>query len=915
MDLQTPDSRHDLIDGVPSTLPDILAAAPQMSRSRLGPVVAMVGLGLFLVGASDALGRMGHLPPVVPLFLAGLALVFGPCAWRLTGTAATRNERVWVSVVLGVGLLASYMFRSPLIFDNFDELAHSATLMGLLDSRSLFPNNPVLPVSPYFPGIELVTLAAKWLTGLPLLLDEMIVLAAARVVIVLCVFLIVERACRSARAGGIGVLVYAAGPEFYSLGAQYGYQTIALTFSVAAVYLLFVSIDTPQPKRGRSFVLALLAIAAMVLSHHVTAWITVAFLVVWAVGLRVTDGALARAPARIESGQAQRDRRREQSRIVGLAALVGVVLAGAWIAIVGHVLTSYVGPLIQEGFDSAAELLGQFHGNRKLFQNSAGGGTPGWESALIWAAAVSFCLILSAALYAVIWKKSVRGGGLRYLPAVVAATYPLALLTNLSTDAKLVGARATTFIFFGMAIVIGGWLATSLLAPRRILVRMATIGVAVICFLGSTLYGGGPLPGLVNGSYIVGAHERSLGPASFALADWASTHLPVGSHVAVDRDNGALLNDIGRVEPISPLDGFNDPAPLFFDKRLTPSDIALIRKDDIRFVITDTRLTEGLPLYGAYIAPGETRKPTRLTTAELEKFNSIPGVYRIYDNGAIQVYDVSRLVGKEPLPIVQASPGGPATGTDVAVLILACIVAIVWLFRLRRRARRSPINEHMVVCGLVGAMAIGLFGAFAIRLLHLPSVPVSVVTLLVILVLGLWRPREWRMSLAGNIRRLVALPQPPPQSAGRADKAPTTTTVDGSETAESNAVSIASTQRSHHVPWTQVALGCAGVALFAVGATFATAAARADRVPPPELSVGIGPVGQRLATVNLGSASPVSARLEVAASGNVVWSTPLASIGTAQSVAIPSDLDHSGLHVILVAGGQPIRRVALPGAD
>ena len=536
MKLQTSDSHHDLDVGMTSTVSDGLAVAQPVEadarQSRFGSVIAMVGLGLLLVGASDALGRNGHLTAVTPLFLAGVALIFGACAWRLTGTAASRDERVWVSVVLGVGLLGSYTLRSPLIFDNFDELSHSATLMRLLDSRTLFPNNPILPVSPYFPGIELVTIATKWLTGLPLLLDQMIVLLMARVVLVLCVFLVVERACRSARAGGVGVLVYAAGPEFYSLGAQYGYQTLALTFAAAVVYLLFASIDAGHPKTGRLFALALVSIGAMVVSHHVTAWLAVSFLVVWAAALRLVhdprqafidstggqtlpNAPLTRSPSAIKLWDAHRDRRKQQSRVIGLAALVGIVLVGAWIAFVGHVLTGYVGPLLQEGVDSAATMLGQFHGNRRLFQNSAGGGTPGWESALILAAAVAFCLILLVSLYAVVWKNSVRGGRLRYLPAVIAATYPLALLTNISTDAKLVGARATTFVFFGMAVVIGGWLARPLLSQRRVIIRFATIGVAVICFLGSTLYGGGPLPGLVNGPYIVGAHERSLGPPSF----------------------------------------------------------------------------------------------------------------------------------------------------------------------------------------------------------------------------------------------------------------------------------------------------------------------------------------------------------------------------------------------------------------
>jgi hypothetical protein len=725
-----------------------------------------------MVGAGDALGRTGHQSLVVPLFLAGLTFIFAPCAWRLTGSAATRNERIWVSVILGLGLLASYIFRSPLVFDNFDEMAHSATLTRLLDSGTLFQPNPILPVSPYFPGIQLVTITTRVLTGLPLLLDQMIVLALTRIVVVLCVFLIVERACHSSRAGGIGVLVYAANPEFYSLGAQYGYQTLALAFAVAAVYLLFVSIDTTQPKWGGLFALALVSIAGMVVSHHVTAWLTIGFLVVWAAGLRLLIDPPGRPaagdPARSQAGVASRDehvaRRKKQSRIVGLAALAGIVLAAAWIAFLGHVLTGYIDPLVEAGARNVAAMVSHLHGNRKLFQNSAGGGTPYWEEALIFASAAFFCLIILISLYAVVWKKSVRGGRLRYLPAAIAATYPLAMLTNISSDAKDIGARTTTFIFFGVAVIAGGWLAGRLLKRRRLIERMATIGVAIVCFLGSTLYGGGPLPILVNGPYIVGAHERSLGAPSLALANWVSTHLPAGSRVAADRDNAGLLNDFGQVEPVSPLNGSPSPAPLFFDPQLTPSDISLIRKEHIRYLVTDTRLTTGLPLFGAYIATGETGHPTRLTAAELEKFNSIRGVYRVYDNGAIQVYDLSRLLGERPLVGTRYSVGSiRTTGTDVVVLVLAILVAIVWLLRLRRPARLIPIDEHMVVCGIVGALATGLFGTFAILLIHLPPGPIAILCLLALLALGVW-PAGWRMHLGRRVRRWMASPSAPPES-------------------------------------------------------------------------------------------------------------------------------------------------------
>ena len=955
--LRAPPSHHSLDVGNASALPEESdsqradsphpAVAPptalNATRSRLGSVIAIVGLGLLMVGTGDALGRTGHQSPVVPLFLAGLTFIFAPCAWRLTGTAATRNERVWVSVILGLGLLAAYVFRTPLIFDNFDEMAHSATLTRLLDSRALFQPNPILSVSPYYPGIELTTIATRWLTGLPLLIDQMVVLVLTRIVVVLCVFLIVERACHSSRAGGIGVLVYAANPEFYSLGAQYGYQTLALAFAVAVVYLLFVSVDAAQPKRGRLFTLALISIAGMVVSHHVTAWLTVGFLVVWAAGLRFVDlpgrpttsgpEDLARSHAGVASGDEQFARRREQSRIVGLAALAGVVLAVAWTSFLGHILTGYIDPIVQAGARSATEMVRQLHGNRELFQNSAGGGTPSWEEALIVASVLFFCVIILISLYAVIWKKSVRGGTLRYLPAAVAAAYPFAMLSNISSDAKEIGPRATTFIFFGVAIVVGGWLGKRLSTQRRIIERMATIGVAIICFLGSTVYGGGPLVLLVNGPYIVGAHERSLGSPSLALAEWVSTHLPAGSNVAVDRDNAGLLNDFGQVNPVLPLNGVNSPASLFFDPKLTPSDISLIRKDDIRYIVTDTRLTEGLPLFGAYVAPGETAQPTRLTAAELEKFNSIPGVYRIYDNGAIQVYDLSVLLGERPLAVPTHSVSSiRTTGTDLGVLVLAILVAIAWLFRLRRRMKLNRVDEHMVVCWIVGAMAVGLFGVFAILLIHLPPGPVAIFSLLVLLALGLWAARRERHPWPNVHRHEESLLVPAESTAEpdgqdswldtqlalvgewsqrmnqRIESAVARIEVSGSGPAlESPRPPPGGAHRAR----SQFVLGCIGLALFAAGASVAVAAAQKEWVPPAELSIAMrhGQVQRTVASVDLGTAAPISAHLEVVTGGRVLWSAPLSSNSGTQNLVLPYDVLQPPSRVLVVAGGRTIRSV------
>ena len=706
-----------------------------VSGSRLGVVVALVGTGLLMQGAADALERTGHGSAAQPLFLCGIALLFGACAWRLTGAPASRKERLLVALVLGLGLLASYAMRYPLLLASFDELDHTASLAHLLNSHAVFPANTLLPVSPYYPGLELATASTRWLTGLPLAVDELIVLVVVRVVLVLVVFLVVERACQSSRAGGIGVLVYAAGPQFYGFDSQYAYESLALAFGAAVVYLLLVSIDAPRPRKGRLFALALSCVAAVVITHHVTGWLTVGFLVVWAGALYLTTRSRRyRAPDVGEQsvisedrptvqvstvpGHEQRSRRRGQARIIGIAAAVGLVVGGTWTALVGRRLIDYVGPVFAAASDNINQLLGNLHGNRQLFKNAAGGGSPKWEILLILASSVCFCLILVPSLYSVIFKRSVRGGALRYLPAVIAATYPISVLANVSSYSKLVAERADTFIFFGVAVVVGAWLAGRISRRRRMLERIATIAVATVCFLGSLLFGAGPLATLLPGPYRVGADELSLGSPSLAVAHWADTHLPAGSHVAADRDNGALLNAIGGVVPVTAEGGLVNPASLFFDRRLSPFDISLVRQADIRYVVVDDRLAKGLPLYGIYVAYGEPH--ARLTLEELNKFSSYPGIKRIYDNGPIQVYDLSQLFPPSP----QAAPAGApvgGSGLDVGAFVLFVLVAVLWMLRLRRRTEPFRHVEHLAVCGLVGALVVGVFGAFLVRLTARPA--------------------------------------------------------------------------------------------------------------------------------------------------------------------------------------------------
>jgi hypothetical protein len=848
---------------------------PAVGPSRLGTVIAVAGAGLLVTGLGYAMARTGHETPVLPMFFAGLVAIFVPCAWRLTSGTAARFERLAVSLVLGVGLLASYYMRSPLIFDWFDELIHGATLNGFLRSRTLLVHNGILPVSPFYPGLELLTVGVKWLTGLPVVLAQLVVVLAQQVVVVMCVFLVVERVCRSARAGGIGVLVYAANPSFYT-SASWDYGSLALAFAVATVHFVLSSLharartaapfasDSPDfasdssapflpSRRGfvrthRDFLLALASMAALVVTHHLTAWLTAGFLVAWAVGLWI-------------------DHRPKDARVVGLAAASSVVLVSGWTAFVGSHLVSYLGPLFSDaasGFGSAIE----HQNSRPLFHTySHQGGSSFWEIVLMLAAAGCFCLLLCPSGLAVIRKRTALHGVLRFLPVAVAAGYPLAMLGSISSGSSQVGERTTTFIFFGMAVVIGGWLATLLPKVRGPLIRTAMVLIATVCFLGSMIFGSGPDVTYVPGPYLVGANQRSVSAPSLAVAQWAATHLAAGSNIAADRQSGALVADYADVNIVTSISGLLNPGPLFFSTKFDRHDRSLIRKDHIRYIVVDLRLASSLPLFGTYLEAGEAEPGTRLTLAELSKFDSVPGIERIYDNGPFQVYDVSRLLGESPSGL--GAGGAASTGTDPVVLVAAVAVAIVGFIGVRRR-RRFRITDRAVVRWTVGAMVAAIVVAVATLPTQLTPTAVGLGGLAALLVVGLVATRA--------VPPDIAVPK------GTAVSHPV------------DACRLSKRQRVYTA---------AGIVLVVVGVLLATVTARKEWQPPDQLALKVGLSGQEVVTAQLATAS-TGAYLVVVDPHQLFVLRQLQATTLAQTVVVPDSIARGSYKVLLIAPGSSL---------
>lgn len=603
-------------------------------RNLTGPTLLVMSLGVLLIAAIANAGRAGDTGFLLQSgWIAGLVLVFAPAALRIVARATPVVERVTVAVGLGLILQFSRLMLNPTNFAFHDEFIHAETLRQLDETGRLFTFNPLLPISAYYPGLELVTDAVQRLTALPTFAAAAATLMIARLIMVLAIIGVIRVFTGSYRAGAVGVLVYVTNPQLLFFNSQYSYQTLALPLALLSIYLFAVR------RRGRplSFVLPVAVTATVVFTHHLTAALLIAAYAVWFI-LTAVLGRRSRAGAMTAE---QRERTRGDRRDLGTMTSLGVLLLALSVINPGNPIGSYLGAI---GGSSTAEILGltEGHNTKALFSDSAGTGPAPWEQVLLIAAV----LIATASLLLVLgylrtsWRAS---RPFAVLVGLIAVLYPIIPTGHLTQATAEVGDRAAGFVFIGTAVVLGAWWWQR---RRNRLIQFAFALGCTAVFLGNVVLGAGPTSGQIPGPYQISADARSVDAKNLAAAYWENSALPRDSVVYADRTSGLLAAAIGGQDTVLHVSTNIDASRLLLAPTVTSDDIALIRQTKLDYLIVDTRLSTGLPHQQVYIESGEyggTGRKKPVTREALDKFGGVAGVKRIYDNGSLVIYDVRGL--------------------------------------------------------------------------------------------------------------------------------------------------------------------------------------------------------------------------------------------------------------------------------
>ena len=616
------------------------AGRPDQQWVWLVGIALTIGLAAIALALADTASRQGH-GWAQPLYWAALVLLFAPASARLLMPSPQRYERVVLLVMLALGLYAVKVLTSPAAFTFTDELQQLRGLADVERTHHLFTPNPLVAAYPFFPAMVAITSAVNQLTGLGAFTSGLIVIGAARLMWVLALFALFERVSGSSRLAAVATVVTMTNPNFTYFEADWAYESLALPMAIVA--LLGVSRIPELRSRLRKGIssdwpavaIALALSLAVIVTHHMsTAWL-VTMLLGWAVAMLVRRRS-AIGPAHVP-----------------LVALVVSLAAAAWYWFVArNAIADELGPTASSSISALGALIHGSTGGKQVFHAASGAASPPAEQ-LFGFAAVAIALTLLGVGLAALWVRKRKVPRLGFVLAGLAALYVPSLVLRLTQAGTETANRASEFVFIGIGFLAALAMSTSLALPGRVgrvlegARAWPVLWVAcIVLFVGGITIGWAPYD-RQPGRYEVSADSRSIDRQGVAAAKWAGAWLPRNSLFTGDVTNRLLMYSYGHLNPQSgSIDGDSVPN-LFLSTKFGPEQLTIIKGDKIRYVVADQRLTELVSQTGFPVRGGRRPKFNRsrpLPTRRWRKFEAVHGLDRVFDSGAIRIYDAEALL-------------------------------------------------------------------------------------------------------------------------------------------------------------------------------------------------------------------------------------------------------------------------------
>lgn len=590
------------------------------SRTPISVIALIVAVGVFISSMGYADGRAGLGDASVPgirLYWLGQVVILVPVAGRLLSRRHLSNgETVTLLVILTVAQYLIKVNYSPLGFTFNDEFLHWRNTTNMIGTGQLFEQNYGLPVGTWYPGLEEVTAALMAATGLSVLEAGLIVSGIAHLLFICFLYLAFVVAIRSHRIAGIAVLLYTATPSLTSFNSMFVYETLALAFlGMCIVAGLRSALEKSPAERRRWFIIAVLSILATVVTHHITSYMLTAFLILVAVASRLTGS-------------------RNTAIRFGILATISAVSVISWIAVPKNDTISYFSPTVL-GLVNALNTLGSGASvTVRALKPPLGNQVLQYLGLL-----VLTVLVLMGSWQA--WRRYRRHPWIIGMMIGCLGFFGFIAVRLATPNGQELAGRSATYTYIPVsmmaALALTMMVQSSTVRQWGAAVTALMVASVVTLIIDGLANGWPPYWERLPGPHQVSSFESSVGPEEIATSYWTQTYLGPGNRIAADAGIYPVLLGYGDQNALEQI------SLLYATPNWSPPLANFAIANQVKYVLTDNRLTQYLPLNGTYF-PGDTKIVTQpLPAVNLNKYNHINGVAHVYDDGNINIYDLTSL--------------------------------------------------------------------------------------------------------------------------------------------------------------------------------------------------------------------------------------------------------------------------------
>jgi hypothetical protein len=219
--------------------------------------------------------------------------------------------------------------------------------------------------------------------------------------------------------------------------------------------------------------------------------------------------------------------------------------------------------------------------------------------------------------------------------------FPISVAMRLSSEEGWqIGNRMNTFTFIGIAFIVAVSIIHYWQARPSRSNRIAVNATLIFTVLGNIMLALGYLA--IHSPYKVSADSGSVEPMGISTAQWTKDWLGAGQRFAADRVNKTLLVTYGDQDIVAG-EQHIDISRTIFNKEMNGDALYPIRNGKIDYLFVDLRLTTARPVFGEYYEHWERSGTNPPSPSLMLKFDREPNIGRVYDNGFIVIYNVSRL--------------------------------------------------------------------------------------------------------------------------------------------------------------------------------------------------------------------------------------------------------------------------------